>query len=321
MAKRKRLEMPTETVSADLETKSTFPPRTRMPIADVAGDTAGLAALEEVAREMTAAEEEGRVVKRLPLAKIGLHHLGRDRLELDPDEMEVLKASIEARGQQTPIEVVNLGTSYGLISGLRRVEALRALGETHVLALVKTPDGAVEAYQAMVEENEIRSNLSFYERANIAVLCAGQNVYRTPREAVAGLFAHAPAAKRSKIMKFLVVREALGKSLRFPTAIPEKLGLQLAAAIEADRRFASRLADALRKTPPEDAAAERRSLERALKAPAAATKTAAEEIAPGIRLETKAGRAVLSGPGVDAAFLDGMREWVVSHAKSEAPKR
>ena len=36
-----------------------------MPIADVAGDTAGRAALEEVAREMTEAEEEGRVVKKL----------------------------------------------------------------------------------------------------------------------------------------------------------------------------------------------------------------------------------------------------------------
>ena len=37
-----------------------------MPIADVAGDTAGRAALEEVAREMGAAEEQGRIVKALP---------------------------------------------------------------------------------------------------------------------------------------------------------------------------------------------------------------------------------------------------------------
>ena len=70
MAKRKRLELPTDTVSPDLETKSAFPaPRAKMPIADVAGEVAGRAALEEVAREMTAAEGEGRIVKKLPLIK------------------------------------------------------------------------------------------------------------------------------------------------------------------------------------------------------------------------------------------------------------
>ena len=70
MAKRKRLEMPTETIPAGLETKSDNLTRIRMPIADVAGDTAGRAALEEVAREMTAAEAEGRVVKKLAIAMI-----------------------------------------------------------------------------------------------------------------------------------------------------------------------------------------------------------------------------------------------------------
>ena len=72
-------------------------------------------------------------------------------------------------------------------------------------------------------------------------------MYRTPREAVAGLFAHASSSKRSKILKFVLIREALGKSLRFPEAIPEKLGLKLAAAIEADRSVATRLKDALRR--------------------------------------------------------------------------
>ena len=318
MAKRKRLEMPVmEPVSPDLETKSAIPrtPRARMPIAEVAGDTAGRAALEEVAREMTAAEEEGRVVKRLPLDRIVAQHLSRDRMALDAGEMEVLKASLRARGQQTPVEVVGLGGSYGLISGLRRVEALKAIGETHVLALVRKPAAAADAYQAMVEENEIRSDLSFYERANIAALCVGQGVYQTPRAAVQGLFAHAPAPKRSKILKFLVIRDALGKSLRFPAAISEKLGLKLAAAIEADRSVARRLSDALRKTPPADAAAERQAIERALKQPAA-NKPAEAEIVPGVRLETGKGRAVISGAGVDKAFLDALRDWVVSRAKA-----
>lgn len=315
MAKRKRLKMPTDPLPHDLETVSAFPsPRVRMPIAEVASDTADRAALEEVAREMTVAEEEGRVVKRLLIAEIGMLHFRRDRMHLDNDDMEVLKASLRARGQQTPIEVVRTDGGYELISGFRRIEALKILGERHVLALIRKPEGAAAAYQAMVEENEIRADLSFYERANLAVVCTGQGVYPNPRRAVTDLFAHAPSAKRSKILRFLVIREQLGRALTFPTAIPEKLGLKLATALEADRKLATRITDALRKSPPEDAASERRILERALKK-ATPPKSESEEIAPGIRINAKKGRAVLTGPRVNSAFLEALLAFVVSHAQ------
>ena len=320
MAKRKRLEVPAEPFSGGLETKSAFPTAPpRMPIAEVAGDTAGRAALEEVAREMTAAETEGRVVKKIPIDKIEIRHLARDRMVLDDEEMEVLKTSMAERGQQSPIEVVGTSSGYGLISGMRRVAALKALGETHVLALVRRPETAEAAYVAMVEENEIRANLSYYERANIAVMAVGQGVYPTPKRAVSGLFAHTSSAKRSKIAKFVTIRESLGKVLAFPAAIPEKLGLALAAAIEADRTVASRISEALRKTPPEDAAAERRVIERALRTPRTAS-DGAEEIAPGVTFQVKKGRAVLSGPGVTPGFAEALREWAVSHAKAFPPK-
>ena len=316
MAKRKRLELPIESISGDLEAKPGLTPRARMPIADVAGDTAGHAALEEVARAMTAAETEGRVVKKLAIADISLHHLARDRMVLDEAEMEALTASITERGQQTPIEVLALpGGLYGLISGLRRLEALKALGLGEVLAFVRRPESSQDAYQAMVEENEIRAGLSFYERANIAVAAVGQGVYPDVRRAVAGLFAHAAPAKRSKITKFVTICEALGKSLSFPAAIPEKLGLALAQAIEADDKLASRIADALRKTPPENAGSERALLERALKKQPAA-KAKPEVLAPGLQFEAKKGRAVLSGPALDASFLAALRNFAVSHAKT-----
>ncbi len=316
MAKRKRLEVPAETVSSGLETKSAFSPRTAMPIATVAGESAGQAALEEVAREMTAAETEGRVIKRLPLAAIGLHHLCRDRMVMDPEEMAALKASLAERGQQIPIEVVKLGTGYGLISGMRRVVALKEVGETHVLALIRTPETSAAAYRAMVEENEIRSDLSFYERANIACAAVGQGVYATPREAVAGLFSHAPPAKRSKILSFVALREKLGASLSYPTAIPEKLGLALVAALEADKALASRLSKALKRAAPEDAAAERKVLERALGKSGAAAAAPPQEIAPGVKLAARKGRVVFSGAAVDEAFLEAARAWAVSHAKT-----
>lgn len=316
MAKRKRLELPKDTIPADLETKSASPAsRARMPIAEVAGEVAGRAALEEVAREMTAAETEGRVIKRLPLDQVSSLHLARDRMVLDEDEMATLVASIAERGQQTPVEVVRQGHNrYGLISGLRRIEALRRLGHDSVLALVRSPETSEDAYRAMIEENEIRANLSFYERANIAVAAVGQGVYKTPKSAVAGLFAHATPSKRSKIAKFVTIRETLGKTLAFPTAIPEKLGLALSQAIEADVAVASRIADALRKTPPEDAAAERRTIERALRRQAP-DRAAPEALVKGLKWEGRPGRAVLTGPGVTEEFLEVLRAFAISHAK------
>ena len=310
MAKRKRLELPSEANTATLETKSTFSGMSRMPIAEVAGDTAARAALEEVSGAMAAAEAEGRMVRKLPLDRIEAGHLNRDRMVLDAEEMAALRASIAARGQQTPIEVLQLSSGrFGLISGLRRLEALRELGETEVLAFVRRPEGAAASYVAMVEENEIRADLSFYERANIAVQAVGAGVYPDARAAVKALFASVTPAKRSKILRFVVLRQTLGRHLAFPTAIPEKLGLALAAAIEEDKRLATRINDALRKTPPADAAAERRALERALKAPP--TKAGSpEEVAPGITLQVARGRVTLVGKGVDAGFEAALRGWI-----------
>lgn len=316
MAKRKRLEVPTETVPADLETKSAFSaPRAHMPIAEVAGEVAGRAALEEVAREMTAAEEEGRVVKKLPLDRIVLRHLARDRMVLDEEEMTALMASLEARGQQTPIEVLPIGDgTYGLISGLRRMEALRRLGQEEVLAILRRPETSQAAYQAMVEENEIRADLSFYERAQIAVAAVGQGVYPSTKAAVKGLFAHAPATKRSKITKFVTICEELGGVLRFPAAIPEHLGIKLAQAMEGKPDYASGIAVRLMQADVQDASSERAVLEAALKGPEA-PKPDRIDLAPGLRLETKAGRAVLSGQAVDAAFLDALRDWARARAE------
>ena len=62
------------------------------------------------------------------------------------------------------------------------------------------------------------------------------------------------------------------------------------------------------------AVGERAVLEAALKGPEA-PKPDRIDIAPGLRLETKAGRAVLSGQAVDAAFLDALRDWARARAE------
>lgn len=283
MAKRKRLTAPAPgSVSPPREPSDMHPndiptgivpgimPRQRPPIADVAGQASAVAALEKVAAEMTAARAEGRMVQKIALDAVDCNHLSRDRVTLDAGEMEVLKTSLRARGQQAPIEVVQTGAGrYGLISGFRRVQALRELadkagGTQQVLAFVRAPAEASQAYTAMVEENEIRVGLSYFERAHIVRSAVQGGVFPSEGDALKTLFASASRAKRSKIKSFLPVIEHLGASLSYPNALTERAGLALAARITADPQFAPRLRDRLRKARPDAAEAETQLLTRAL---------------------------------------------------------
>jgi ParB family chromosome partitioning protein len=323
MAKRKRLTPPApDALQPTPEVKSSTNRweglRRSAPIADVAGAAATRAALDEISTALTSAREEGRLISKLPLATIETGNLVRDRLTLDEEELETLKSSIAIRGQQTPIEVVALGEDrYGLISGLRRVVALQALGEKEVLALIRMPQSAAEAYLAMVEENEIRAGLSYYERARLAAEATRMRVYPTVNRAVADLFAAAPSAKRSKILRFVVVYEKLGDVLQFPEAIPEALGLRLSAVLESDKRLLSRLRDRLRKNPAPDSATERRQLEMGLsgggKGSVKATPKGAE-VVPGVFLHIGKAQITLAGPRVNAALRDRLATFLMGQS-------
>lgn len=227
------------------------------PIAQVASDASAQAALQELSGVLETARARGLMIEELPLAAIDENHLVRDRIEQDEEELQSLIASIRARGQQTPAEVVPLedtfgGRTHGLISGWRRLTALKRLyAETSdpkfatLKALVIKPDSAEESYVAMVEENEIRVNLSHYERARIAVRAYKEGVFTRRKYALQALFGNATRAKRSKIGSFVTLVEALDAVLFYPTAISEKLGLALVRGIEADEGFAERAKQAL----------------------------------------------------------------------------
>ncbi len=318
MAKRKRLT-PATAIGGDR------PPAAQhrvsgAPIAHVAGSAAAQAALDALATEMHAARTTGRLVQDLPLDAVQEDHMVRDRMVEDPQEMAALKASLASRGQQTPIEVVALENGqYGLISGWRRLHALRGLlDDTQeprfgtVQALIKPIDSVSDSYVAMVEENEIRVGLSFYERAHLACAAANLGVYESASEAVQALFSNAPAAKRSKIKSFVKLHERLGDVLRFPTAIPEKLGLRLVAALEDDAGFPRRLNKSLQSASPESAEAEREVLEGALSRGGATPTPQAdpEEVAPGIKVAHRKGRVVISGPRVTDALQKDLTEWL-----------
>lgn len=282
------------------------------PISQVAGEASASAALEEMAHALTTARAEGRLASRIPLEAVDPAWLMRDRMAADPEEMGALVESLRAHGQRVPIEVVELSPGrYGLISGWRRLSALKQLaeeaGETgSVLAVLRRPETSAEAYVAMVEENEIRAALSYYERARIVLRAVEAGVFPSEKAALQRLFDTASRAKRSKIGSFLGICRALGPVLRFPTAIPERLGLQLAQALE-DPATALRITQDLSQRPAASAEEEAARL-RALLSPAPPAPPAPprRELAEGLFWEDRpGGKILLSGPRLDAR---GLRE-------------
>jgi len=265
-----------------------------IPIARVAADAAGAAALEEMAETLRRARETGRLVLDLPLDAIAPDHLTRDRLPAEDEEMARLRDSIRVHGQRTPIEVTPLtgALPYGLLSGWRRLAALKALhAETGdprfgvVQALLRRPESAAAAYVTMVEENEIRVGLSQYERARVAAIATLRGVFETEKAALLTLFATASRAKRSRIRAFLEIYHALDGALRFPAHLPERLGLALVESIRAGQGAA--LATALAHADPQSPEAEIAALTRALApadAPRPAPAPSSERLAPGLTL-------------------------------------
>lgn len=378
MAKRKRLEparldetrleetRPDESPALSplgLETKSMFsasppvhgaipplPAARRSPIADVARDAATVAALQDLTHSLSTARNEGRLIMRLPLGDVDAAYLVRDRIALDPEEMASLIESLRLRGQQTAIEVADLGEGrkagrWGLISGWRRLQALRQLqslqaGTDTVLAIIRAPREAADAYLAMIEENEIRVGLSFYERARIVARAVDQGVYPDDKAGLAALFASASRSKRSKIRSFLRIVRALDDQLRFPAALSERLGLALALALETDPGLGPRLAQALSAAAPATPMAEALVIQQALRpAPQSAGSDAAEPETdpvsdsgsaqsrplphgPSFDITTGlAGTLVLTGPLVsDRQFIEALRRWMHDYVDAQKNK-
>lgn len=316
MAKRKRLSpAQTDYLAPRPEEGRGLKPMGSMsgpPIAQVAGDAAALSALREVSETLTEAREEGRLVQKLPLDAIEAEYLTRDRLALDAEEMQALTASIRARGQQTPIEVVDRGQGrYGLISGWRRLSALRRIAEaapeTTVLAIVRQPETASDAYVAMVEENEIRVGLSYFERARIVVKTVEAGVYPDDLAALRGLFGTASKARRSKIGSFMTIVREIGDLLQFPEALPEGLGLRIVKFLRLeDGPETLRAALA---SPADTAESERGTLTRAM-AGKARSPGAPEEIVEGLLLTAKGQGVTLAGPRVTPELTDRLRAWL-----------
>lgn len=258
MAKRRKVTAPSAEelgkIEAEFRRETLDRPSASMaPISQVAADSAHARSAmptenrEEIARDKSEAEAhraakgQGRLIEEVSIGAISENAMVRDRMVLDATEMEELKHSIAAHGVRLPIEIYpqdNPDQPFGLISGFRRLQAVRELYATTNLekyatikVLVRKPEVLGGALAAMVEENEIRSSLSHFERGRIAVISAQQGVFASSDEAVNVLYSAGSKAKRSKIRSFSLIFEELGDMLGFPETLKEKEGLRLATAL------------------------------------------------------------------------------------------
>lgn len=287
MARRRKLEAPSQAdlqaMQAEFRGETSRAKGPAAPIAQVAQDTASQVVIdpdaraialknEQDANTLRAAEDDGRLIIRIPLDQIEPLAIARDRMVLDAEELQELKLSISANGLRLPIEVFATkddARPFGLLSGYRRLKAFKDLQDltkadkfATIPAIIREPQTLGGPFAAMIEENEIRASLSQFERGRIAVIATQQEVFETIEAAVNALFPMASKAKRSKIRSFARIFEELGDMLEFADKLTEKDGLQIANALRQDqgKAFRNALAQRTATTPAEEIATLRAAL-------------------------------------------------------------
>ncbi|WP_347309641.1 ParB/RepB/Spo0J family partition protein [Defluviimonas sp. SAOS-178_SWC] len=263
MSKKRRMfdiDIPVEVVT---DGPKTFPagklveaPARRGPMAAAIAETAGAsrdrqeieaqirAENDALAHEHVRLKRLGLVVELIPLDRIGMQKLVRDRKKGLDYELKELKASIQELGLSNPIRVeARADGGYELIQGYRRLSAFRELLEETgdaerygaIPAAVSHPGDSLDAlYRKMVDENLVRKDISFAEMAMLALDYARDpdTGVDDPDKAVAVLYKSAGYQKRSYIRTFIRVVERLGGELRFVEEIPRALGLALAQKLD-----------------------------------------------------------------------------------------
>jgi ParB family chromosome partitioning protein len=179
----------------------------------------------------------------LPIAAIDASAMIRDRTGFDPEPFDELKRSILVNGLRMPIEVFALDAArgamtHGLISGARRLAAFQALAEmteqdrwNTIPAFVRAPQDVGARLEAMIEENEIRAEISPYERGRIACIAFQHGLFPTIEEAVDKLYPRASQPKRSRLRALARLCEVVDGLLSTPERLTLAQALRLANAV------------------------------------------------------------------------------------------
>lgn len=178
----------------------------------------------------------------IPLDQIRDDALIRDRADLDPDALDELMASIATEGLRQPIEVWQLsqpmdGHRYGLISGLRRLTATRALATRRetaaptIPAFVRNPASIPAAMAAMVSENEMRTQITPWEKGLLLTSAVRSGVFDTLDAACDALYPNLSRQKRARLRNLAQVVEELEGMFTTPDRLTATQMERLAAAL------------------------------------------------------------------------------------------
>jgi ParB family transcriptional regulator, chromosome partitioning protein len=165
-------------------------------------------------------------VHLLDPAQIDADALPRDRTTLDEAALTELETSILLDGLRQPIEVWEFqtpredGARYGLISGMRRLTAFRRIHksrpEDRIPAFLRQPRDIPDAMARMVAENEIRSEISPWEKGRIVVQSVDEEIFPTLDAAVAGLYPTLDKQRRARLRAISEVVFEIGDEPALP---------------------------------------------------------------------------------------------------------
>ncbi len=165
----------------------------------------------------------------------------RDRTTLDPEALESLQISLLAEGLRQPVEVWALREptqtrQYGLISGLRRLTAFRNLAGINpsfdtIPAFMRSPADLPAAMAAMVTENEIRTQITPWEKGALIVSATKAQIFPTIDTAIAALFPAVSRQTRNRLRNYADVVDELGDALATPHLLTGQQIDRLAAAL------------------------------------------------------------------------------------------
>ncbi len=187
----------------------------------------------------------------LPLSDIDRDAFPRDRTFQADTAFDELCLSILQDGLRQPVEVcaVEGETPFALISGYRRLAAVSKLNENGIpgfdtiKAFLLRPENAAAGFAMMIAENDIRSDLSAWDRGRILVDSVDHGYFDSLDGAIRVLHPAADRAKQARLRSLAQVVQTFDGLLSEPHCYSQAKLLRLAASCR--EGFGDLMTDAL----------------------------------------------------------------------------
>lgn len=180
-------------------------------------------------------------ITRIPLTQIDPAALPRDRLGIDREALDALQRSIVDDGLRQPVEVwpIEGPLPFALISGHRRYLCFQALAALNperwgaIPCLIRQPADYPAALAMMVTENEIRAQITPWEKGALLMRLLGHGLFPSLEAASEALYPALSRRDRSRLRGYALVVEELEGSLTDPRALSAARMDRLAGACRA----------------------------------------------------------------------------------------